>query len=73
MLDNVLKIISTRFQKAKSTTEECKDELMVASGQFTLERDGEDHRTHTVSDADADWGKTNLFRAFYLKSLLCIM
>ncbi|XP_062389624.1 uncharacterized protein LOC134078010 [Sardina pilchardus] len=38
MLDigNILKTTSIRFQKEKLTIGECKDELMVAIGQFTL-------------------------------------
>ncbi|XP_077094286.1 uncharacterized protein LOC143746344 [Siphateles boraxobius] len=64
MLDigNILKIIFTRFQKEKLTIEECEDELMVAIGQFTLLVNGEGHRAHTVSNADADNDKTNLLR-----------
>lgn len=45
------------------TIGECKDELMVANGQFTLLLDAEGHhRTHTVSNADADQDKTILLR-----------
>lgn len=38
MLDigNILKTTSIMFQKEKLTIGECKDELMVAIGQFTL-------------------------------------
>lgn len=42
---------------------ECKDELMVALGQFTLLLDGKSHhKTQTVSnaDADADRDRTNV-------------
>jgi hypothetical protein len=50
-----LKTTSIRFQKENLTIGECKDELMVAIGQFTLLLDGEGHyRSHTVSNADAD-------------------
>lgn len=64
MLDigNILKTTSIKFQKEKLTIGECKDELMVAIGQFTLLLDGEGHRAHTVSNADADRDKTNLLR-----------
>jgi len=66
MLDigNILKITSIRFQKEKLTIGECKDELMVAIGQFTLLLDAEGHyrRTHTVSNDDADRDKTNVLR-----------
>jgi len=64
MLDigNILKTTSIRFQKEKLTIGECKDELMVAIGQFTLLLDSEGHRAHTVSNADADRDKTNLLR-----------
>ena len=49
------KTTSIRFQKENLTIGECKDELMVAIGQFTLLLDGEGHyRSHTVSNADAD-------------------
>lgn len=42
---------------------ECKDELMVTIGQFSLLLDSEGHyRAHTVSNADADRDKTNLLR-----------
>lgn len=45
MLDigNILKTASIRFQKEKLTIGECKDELMVAIGQFTLLLDGDLH------------------------------
>lgn len=48
MLDigNILKTISIRFQKEKLTIGECKDELMVTIGQFTLLLDGEGHGAH---------------------------
>uniref|UniRef100_A0A8C4ASG7 Uncharacterized protein n=1 Tax=Denticeps clupeoides TaxID=299321 RepID=A0A8C4ASG7_9TELE len=65
MLDigNILKTTSIRFQKEKLIIGECKDELMVAIGQFTLLLDSEGHyRAHTVSNADADRDKTNLLR-----------
>ncbi len=40
-----------------------KDKVMVAMGQFTLLLDGEGHhRTHTVSNTDADWDKTIVLR-----------
>lgn len=59
----ILKTTSIAFQREKLTIGECKDELMVAIGQFTLLLDGEGHhRTHTVSNADADWDKTILLR-----------
>lgn len=60
MLDigNILKTTSIRFQKEKLTTGECKDELMVAIGQFI--REG--HMANTVSNVDADRDKTNLLR-----------
>ena len=46
MLDigNILKTTCFRFQKEKLTIGECKDEFMVAIGQFTLLLDGEGHR-----------------------------
>ena len=50
MLDigNILKTTSIRFHKEKLTIGECKDELMVAIGQFTLLLDGEGHsRAHS--------------------------
>lgn len=65
MLDigHILKTTSIRFQKEKLTIGECKDELMVAIGQFTLLLDSEGHhRTHTFSHADADRDKTNVLR-----------
>ena len=64
MLDigNILNTTSIRFHKEKLTTGECKDELMVTIGQFILLLDGEGHRAHTVSNADADRDKTNLLR-----------
>lgn len=64
MLDigNILKTTSIRFEKEKLTIGECKDELMVAIGQFTLLLDGEGHRAHTVSNRAADRDKTNLLR-----------
>lgn len=61
MIDiDILKTTSIRFQKEKLTFGECKDELLVAIGQFTLLLDGEGHRAHTVSYADPD--ETNLLR-----------
>ncbi|XP_077354948.1 zinc finger protein 862-like [Festucalex cinctus] len=65
MLDigNILKTTSLRFQKEKMTIGECKDELMVAIGQFTLLLDSKGHhRTHAVSNTDADRDKSNLLR-----------
>lgn len=62
-IGNILKITSNSSQKKKLTIGECKDELMVATGQFTLLLHGEGHcRTHTVSNADADRDKTNVLR-----------
>lgn len=60
-IGNILKNTSIRFQKEKLTIGECKDDLMVAIGQFTLMLDdGEGHRAHNVSNADADNDKKKL-------------
>lgn len=62
MLDigSILKTTSIRFQKEKLTIGECKDELMVAIGQFKLRLDDEDHSAQTVSNAEADRDKADL-------------
>lgn len=65
MLDigSILQLPSQRFQQEKLTIRECKDELMLATGQFTLLFDGEGQHTNlTTSNADGDKDKTDLLR-----------
>ncbi|KAG9280288.1 hypothetical protein AMEX_G21 [Astyanax mexicanus] len=62
-IGNILKTTSIRFQKEKLTIGECKDELMVAIGQFKLMLDAGDHSAQTVSNAEADIDKTDLLSA----------
>lgn len=57
---NILKTTANRFQRGTLTTGECDHELLVATGQLTILLDGDGHRTHTVSNADAGRDKTNV-------------
>ncbi|XP_047659799.1 uncharacterized protein LOC113645605 [Tachysurus fulvidraco] len=65
MLDtgNILQLTSQRFQQEKLTIGECKDELMLAIGQFTILLDGEgQHRKQAVHNSEADRDKAELLR-----------
>ncbi|CAM4554150.1 unnamed protein product [Leuciscus chuanchicus] len=63
-IKNILQVTSLRFQQEKLTIGECKDELMVAVGQFTLLMESEGkYRKETGSHADADRDKINVLRA----------